>query len=54
MNEQAVTVLISLQDDSGGFHTHYTPENRHLADANVETTSMALLAIWQALSVHTP
>ncbi|MCD6290364.1 MAG: hypothetical protein J7M34_07665 [Anaerolineae bacterium] len=45
INSQAVEVLISTQGDSGGFHTHYRPENRHLADPNVETTCMALLAL---------
>lgn len=39
--------LLAQQDPTtGGFYTHYNADSDRLADANVETTSVALLALW--------
>jgi len=39
-------ILLEQQDPvSGGFHTHYRPAEPRLADPNVETTCLALLAL---------
>ena len=39
--------LLAQQDPLlGGFHTHFRADEDRLADANVETTSVALLALW--------
>ena len=41
-----LTQLLAQQGAHGGFHTHYRAGEAQLADPNVETTSMALLALW--------
>ncbi len=49
-NLQILQVLLDQQDPiTGGFHTHYRPGAPRLADPNIETTSLALLALhaWQ-------
>ncbi len=38
--------LLAQQGTHGGFHTHYRAGEAQLTDPNVETTSMALLALW--------
>jgi len=39
--------LLAQQDpETGGFHTHYRKDQFRLADPNVETTSLALLALY--------
>ena len=43
--EMLAALLAQQNPVSGGFHTHYTAGEDRLADANVETTSMALLAL---------
>jgi len=41
-----LAALLAQQDPAtGGFHTHYQAHVPHLADANVETTAVALLAL---------
>ena len=44
----ALTATLLAQQDPvlGGFHTHFRADEDRLADANVETTSVALLALW--------
>ena len=44
--ETALSVLLEQQDlATGGFHTHYRAAESRLADPNVETTSLAPLAL---------
>ena len=38
-------MLLAQQGAQGGFHTHYRAEAMQLADPNIETTSMAILAL---------
>jgi hypothetical protein len=38
--------LMAQQGEHGGFHTHYRAGEARLGDPNVETTSLALLALW--------
>lgn len=46
-NRQLIDVLLEQQDPgTGGFHTHYQADTPRLADPNVETTSVALLALY--------
>lgn len=46
VNEQILSQLLAQQDpDNGGFHTHFRAGEPRLADPNVETTSLALLAL---------
>jgi len=46
VHETALSVLLEQQDPAtGGFHTHYRAAESRLADPNVETTSLALLAL---------
>lgn len=42
---ELVEGLLKRQGPSGGFHTHYTAKDERLADPNVETTCLALLAL---------
>jgi hypothetical protein len=47
VDERVLSVLLEQQNpESGGFHTHYRADESRLTDANVETTSMALLALY--------
>ncbi len=43
--EQMLAVLLSMQNDEGGFFTHYLGMDTPQGDANTETTSWALLAL---------
>lgn len=46
VNDEVLSALLDQQDPvSGGFHTHYRAGEPRLADPNVETTSVALLAL---------
>ncbi|MEZ4638783.1 MAG: hypothetical protein R2856_28100 [Caldilineaceae bacterium] len=46
VHEGVLSVLLEQQDPTtGGFHTHYRADESRLADPNVETTSLALLAL---------
>lgn len=45
--DRVLPALLDQQDPArGGFHTHYRADEARLADANVETTSLALLALY--------
>ena len=45
--DQRVMMQLSAQQaDNGGFHTHYTADESRLADPNIETTSVAILALY--------
>lgn len=47
VHEGVLAALLAQQNpESGGFHTHYRPDAPRQADPNVETTSLALLAIY--------
>ncbi len=53
LNEQVLALLLEQQDPQfGGFHTHYRAGSPREADPNIETTSLALLALdaWQRRS----
>lgn len=41
------TALVAMQSTEGGFYTHYWDIYRPDGDANTETTSLAVLALWQ-------
>jgi hypothetical protein len=41
-----IGALLAQQGPQGGFHTHYRADAARLADPNVETTSVALLALY--------
>ncbi len=43
--EKILEILLKMQDESGGFHTHYDENLKPLGDTNTETTSFAMLAI---------
>lgn len=46
VNEKALSILLDQQGhETGGFHTHYNANESRLADPNVETTALALLAL---------
>ena len=45
-NQRLIDVLVAQQGENGGFHTHYRADAPRLADPNVETTAMALLALY--------
>lgn len=46
VEQQILDRLLAQQDpEDGGFHTHFRPDADRLADPNVETTSVALLAL---------
>ncbi len=46
IDARLLAALLAQQDPvSGGFHTHYRIDAPRLADANVETTALALLAL---------
>lgn len=46
VNGQVLSQLLAQQEpDGGGFHTHYQAVEGRLADPNVETTSLAILAL---------
>lgn len=45
-NVDVLDRLLAQQGESGGFHTHYRADTNQLADPNIETTSVALLALW--------
>jgi len=46
VDQRVLRSLLAQQDPvSGGFHTHYRPGEPRLADANVETTCLALLGL---------
>jgi hypothetical protein len=46
LSESVLARLLAQQDAAtGGFHTHYRLDANRLADPNVETTAMALLAL---------
>lgn len=42
---RVLDLLLAQQGAHGGFHTHYRADEYQLADPNVETTSMAILAL---------
>jgi hypothetical protein len=42
---EVMAMLLAQQASNGGFHTHYRAETNQLADPNIETTSMAILAL---------
>jgi len=45
--ENLLAALLAQQNkETGGFHTHYHRDDFQLADPNVETTSLALLALY--------
>ncbi len=45
--DRMLEALLAQQDPAtGGFHTHFTADADRQADANVETTSVALLGLW--------
>lgn len=45
-DQRLINVLLEQQGEHGGFHTHYRADAPQLADPNVETTSVALLALY--------
>lgn len=46
LDQRVLDQLLAQQGEHGGFHTHYRAGESQLADPNVETTSLALLALW--------
>ncbi len=45
-DERILLAMLNQQNpENGGFHTHYQPDRPRLADPNVETTALALLAL---------
>ncbi len=44
-NTEMVDLLLSMQNSDGGFVSLSTPENGPIGDANVETTSLSMLAL---------
>lgn len=53
VNEQALVQLLAQQNPiSGGFHTHFRAGEPRLTDPNVETTSLALLALSTLSGAH--
>ena len=47
VNEVLLSILLAQQNvETGGFHTHYRRDAFQLTDPNVETTSLALLALY--------
>lgn len=47
VNERVLLAMLDQQNpQNGGFHTHYNANESRLADPNVETTSLALLALY--------
>jgi hypothetical protein len=47
VHEDLLVALLAQQNkDTGGFHTHYRRDAFQLTDPNVETTSLALLALY--------
>lgn len=44
-DQRVLSALLAQQGQSGGFHTHYRVDEYQLADPNIETTSMAILAL---------
>lgn len=48
LNEPLLAALLAQQNpETGGFHTHYRRDAFQLTDPNVETTSLALLALYR-------
>lgn len=48
VHEGVLAALLAQQNpETGGFHTHYRRDAPQLADPNVETTSLALLAFYR-------
>lgn len=45
---EVMEMLLAQQNSNGGFHTHYSADANMLADPNVETTSVAILALRSA------
>jgi hypothetical protein len=45
VNRQILNELLAKQTESGGFVTHYDEEGKFRGDTNVETTSLALMAL---------
>lgn len=46
VDERVLLAMLNQQNpQNGGFHTHYQPDQPQLADPNVETTALALLAL---------
>ena len=45
-DQDLIDVLMAQQGRHGGFHTHYRADAARLADPNVETTSVALIALY--------
>lgn len=43
--DKILEILLKIQEDNGGFHTHYDENLNPLGDTNTETTSFALLAL---------
>jgi prenyltransferase beta subunit len=43
--DEILKILLKLQDENGGFHTHYDENLNPSGDTNTETTSFALLAL---------
>lgn len=46
LDQRVLDQLLAQQGEHGGFHTHYRAGAPQQADPNVETTSLALLALW--------
>ncbi len=47
VHENLLSALLAQQNkETGGFHTHYRQDDFQLTDPNVETTSLALLALY--------
>lgn len=42
---RVMEMLLKQQGEHGGFHTHYSADGNLLADPNIETTTMAILAL---------
>ena len=43
--DKILATLLKMQDENGGFHTHYDENLNPMGDTNTETTSFALLAL---------
>ena len=44
-SKELTELLIKMQDENGGFHTHYDENLEPVGDTNTETTAFALLAL---------
>ncbi len=53
VNGQVLSQLLAQQDPAtGGFHTHFRAGDPRLTDPNVETTSLAILALSTLGGIH--